>query len=42
MSSNYNTRAKVAEVALENGKDRLIRRRENFEDMIALEKEFIK
>ncbi|MCH9812818.1 MAG: diaminopimelate decarboxylase [Epsilonproteobacteria bacterium] len=42
MSSNYNTRGKVAEVALENGKDRLIRKRENFEDMIALEKEFIK
>ncbi len=42
MSSNYNTRAKAAEVALENGKDRLIRKRENFEDMIALEKEFIK
>lgn len=42
MSSNYNTRGKVAEVALENGKDRLIRKRESFEDMIALEKEFIK
>ncbi len=42
MSSNYNTRAKAAEVALENGKDRLIRKREKFEDMIALEKEFIK
>ncbi len=41
MSSNYNTRGKVAEVALENGKDRLIRKRETFEDMIALEKEFI-
>ena len=42
MSSNYNTRGKAAEVALENGKDRLIRKRENFEDMIMLEKEFIK
>ncbi len=42
MSSNYNTRAKVAEVALEDAKDRLIRKRENFEDMIALEKEFIR
>jgi Diaminopimelate decarboxylase len=41
MSSNYNTRCKVAEIALENGKDRLIRRRENFEDLIALEKEYI-
>jgi len=42
MSSNYNTRGKVAEVAVENGDDRLIRRRETFEDMIALEKEYIK
>ncbi len=41
MSSNYNTRGKVAEVALENGKARLIRKRETFEDMIALEKEYI-
>lgn len=41
MSSNYNTRVRVAEIALENGKDRLIRKRETFEDIIALEKEFI-
>jgi len=34
MSSNYNTRAKVAEVAIEDGKDRLIRQRDTFEDMI--------
>ncbi len=34
MSSNYNTRAKVAEVALIDGKDKLIRERDNFEDMI--------
>ncbi|AFL67559.1 diaminopimelate decarboxylase [Sulfurospirillum barnesii] len=38
MSSNYNTRSRVAEVALQNGEDRLIRRRETFEDVIALEK----
>ena len=38
MSSNYNTRSRVAEVALENEEDRLIRRRETFEDVIALEK----
>ena len=37
MSSNYNTRAKVAEVALIDGKDKLIRERDNFEDMIANE-----
>jgi diaminopimelate decarboxylase len=42
MASNYNTRGKVAEIALENGNDRLIRRRETFEDIIALEEEFIK
>lgn len=41
MGSNYNTRGRSAEVALENGQARLIRKRENFEDLIALEKEFI-
>ena len=41
MGSNYNTRGRSAEVAIENGKARLIRKRENFEDLIALEKEFI-
>lgn len=42
MASNYNTRGRVAEIALENGEDRLIRRRETFEDLIALEEEFLK
>jgi len=42
MASNYNTRGRVAEIALENGQDRLIRKREVFEDLIALEEEFIK
>ncbi len=42
MASNYNTRGKVAEIAVENGKDRVIRRRETFEDIIALEEEYIK
>lgn len=41
MGSNYNTRGRSAEVALSNGKARLIRKRENFEDLIALEKEFL-
>ncbi|MEO1954475.1 MAG: diaminopimelate decarboxylase [Campylobacterales bacterium] len=41
MASNYNTRGRVAEVAVENGKDRLIRKRETFEDIIANEKEFL-
>ncbi|WP_418179628.1 diaminopimelate decarboxylase [Aliarcobacter lanthieri] len=42
MASNYNTRGRVAEIAIENGVDRLIRRRETFEDLIALEEEFVK
>ena len=41
MSSNYNTRAKVAEVAIENGVDRLIRRRENFSDLIECEIDYL-
>jgi diaminopimelate decarboxylase len=41
MGSNYNTRGRSAEVAVEDGKDRLIRRRESFHDLVALEKEFI-
>jgi diaminopimelate decarboxylase len=41
MGSNYNTRGRSAEVALENGKARLIRRRERFEDLIALEKDLL-
>jgi diaminopimelate decarboxylase len=41
MGSNYNTRGRSAEVAVEGGKDRLIRRRETFEDLISLEKEFL-
>jgi diaminopimelate decarboxylase len=41
MASNYNTRGKVAEIALQNGEDRLIRKRETFEDLIALEVEYL-
>jgi diaminopimelate decarboxylase len=41
MGSNYNTRGRSAEVAVQNSKARLIRKRENFEDLIALEKEFL-
>ena len=37
MSSNYNTRGRACEVSVENEKVRVIRRRESFEDMIALE-----
>ncbi|MBN2824173.1 MAG: diaminopimelate decarboxylase [Campylobacterales bacterium] len=41
MSSNYNTRGRSAEIALEEGKERLIRARENFEDQIRLEEEYL-
>jgi diaminopimelate decarboxylase len=37
MSSNYNFRYRPAEVLVENGTARLIRRRETFEDLIRLE-----
>ena len=41
MASNYNSRGKVAEIAVLNGEDRLIRRRETFEDLIALEEKYL-
>jgi len=41
MSSNYNSRSRVAEVALEEGNDRLIRQRESFEDLIAPESKYL-
>ncbi|PHM16751.1 MAG: diaminopimelate decarboxylase [Sulfuricurvum sp. PD_MW2] len=41
MGSNYNTRGRSAEVAVESGKERLIRRRETFDDVIALEQEYM-
>ena len=41
MSSNYNTRPRAAEVAVENGKDRIVRRRETFEDLIACEIDYM-
>ncbi len=41
MGSNYNTRGRSAEVAISDGKAKLIRRREEFEDLIALEKEYL-
>jgi diaminopimelate decarboxylase len=37
MASNYNFRPRAAEVLLEGGRPRLIRRRETFEDLIASE-----
>ncbi len=42
MASNYNTRSRPAEVALQSGEDRLIRKRETFDDQIRLELEYLK
>ncbi len=41
MASNYNTRPKSVEVALQGGKDRLIRKRETYEDQVRLELEYL-
>ena len=41
MASNYNTRAKPAEVALQAGEDRLIRQRETYDDQVRLELEYL-
>ena len=41
MASNYNTRSKPAEVAIENGKDRFIRKRETYDDQVRLELEYL-
>ena len=41
LSSNYNSRTRCAEVALQEGKDRLIRERENFDDLIAKEAQYL-
>jgi diaminopimelate decarboxylase len=41
MGSNYNTRGRSAEVALKGGEVRLIRKRETYDDIIALEKEYL-
>jgi len=42
MASNYNTRSKPAEIAIENGQDRLIRKRETYDDQVCLELEYLK
>ncbi|MDD5157473.1 diaminopimelate decarboxylase [Sulfurimonas sp.] len=41
MGSNYNTRGRSAEIAISDGKARLIRKRETFDDLVALELEFL-
>jgi diaminopimelate decarboxylase len=39
MSSNYNSRLRAAEVLVDGGRHRLIRRRETFEDLVRAERE---
>ena len=41
MGSNYNTRGRSAEIAVEAGRERLIRRRETYDDVIALERDYL-
>lgn len=41
MASNYNTRPKTAEVAIQGDQARLIRKRETYEDQVRLELEFL-
>lgn len=41
MASNYNTRPKPAEVAIQGGEDRLIRKRETYDDQVRLELEYL-
>jgi len=41
MASNYNTRGRSAEVALEGGADRMSRKRETYEDQVRLELEYL-
>ena len=41
MSSNYNSRTKCAEVAIIDGKEKLIRKRESFLDLIANEEPYL-
>jgi diaminopimelate decarboxylase len=38
MSSNYNFRGRPAEVWVEDGSFRVVRRRETFEDLVRLER----
>ncbi len=41
MGSNYNSRGRAAEVAVENGEARLIRDRESFDDLVASELKYL-
>lgn len=41
MSSNYNSRPRPPEVLVEGGEDRLVRDRETYADLVALEKDYL-
>ncbi len=41
MSSNYNSRPRACEIAFESGQDRVIRKRESFDDLVRLEREYL-
>lgn len=41
MGSNYNTRGRAAEIAVQNGEERIIRDRERFEDLVAGEQAYL-
>jgi diaminopimelate decarboxylase len=41
MSSNYNTRGRAAEIAVTAESERMIRKRESFEDQIRLEEAYL-
>jgi len=41
MSSNYNTRGRAAEIAVEHGRERVIRERESLEDQLRLESAYL-
>lgn len=41
MGSNYNTRGRSAEIAIKDGKPKIIRDRESFDDLVALELKYL-
>ena len=42
MASQYNARPRAAEIMVDGGQSSIIRRRENYEDLVGLEKEYLK
>lgn len=41
MASNYNARGRAAEVMVNGAEHKLVRRRENIDDLIALERDYL-